>query len=408
VGRETSSAGQPCPGERRRSLPDRRSLLEFLRTEAGGGIVLLAAALAAVAWANGPWGEAYHRLWHHRLVVGPARWRLAGSLQHWVNDLLMALFFFVVGLEIKRELVTGELQDPRTAALPVLAAAGGMIVPAVVYTLVAGGGAAGRGWGIPMATDIAFAVGVLALLGRRVPRGLKLFVLTLAIADDIGAIVVIAVFYATAVHGAWLLAAVAVLALVPAARRAGVSRPAAYLPLAVAAWYCTYRSGVHPTIAGVALGLLTPAATVNGRDVLRRLERRLHPWSSYLVLPVFALANAGVALDVHALRAAAGSRVTWAVAIGLVVGKLLGIAGATAAVVRGRVGRPPPGVQGRHIIGAGALGGIGFTVSLFITGLAFHSEALQADAKIGILAGSLIAALTGAAVLARPAAGQRG
>jgi len=364
--------------------------------------------VAAVAWANGPWGDAYHRLWHHRLVVGPGPWRLAGSLQHWVNDVLMALFFFVVGLEIKRELVTGELQDRRTAALPVLAALGGMVVPAVVYTLVAGGGEAGRGWGIPMATDIAFAVGVLALLGRRAPRGLKLFVLTLAIADDIGAIVVIAVFYAAAVDGAWLLAAVAVLALVPAARRAGLSRPGAYIPLAVAAWYCTYRSGVHPTIAAVALGLLTPAATVNGRDVLGLLERRLHPWSSYLVLPVFALANAGVALDGHALRAAAGSRVTWAVAIGLVVGKLLGIAGATAAGVRGRVGRPPSGVTGRHVIAAGALGGIGFTVSLFITGLAFHSEALQAEAKVGILAGSLIAALAGAAVLARPAAGQHG
>jgi Na+:H+ antiporter, NhaA family len=280
-----------------------------------------------------------------------------------------------------------------------------LVVPAVAYAFVAGGGEAGRGWGIPMATDIAFAVGVLALLDRRVPRGLKLFVLTLAIVDDIGAIAVIAVFYARALDGAWLLAAVAALALVPAARRAGLSRPAAYI-LAVAAWYCTYRSGIHPTMAGVALGLLTPAVTVNGRDVLGVLEHRLHPWSSYLVLPVFALANAGVALDAHALRSAAESRVAWAVAIGLVGGKLLGIAGATAAAVRTRAGRPPPGVKGRHIIGAGALGGIGFTVSLFITGLAFDSEALQADAKVGILAGSLIAALAGTAVLARPAAGQ--
>jgi NhaA family Na+:H+ antiporter len=357
--------------------------------------------VAAVAWANSPWQGGYQDLWHHRLVVGSGSWAIRESVQHWVNDGLMALFFFVVGLEIKRELTVGDLRDRRAATLPVLAAVGGMALPAALFWLVAGPGEAARGWGIPMATDIAFAVGVLAVLGDRVPRGLKLFVLTLAIVDDIGAILVIALFYAATFDAAWLLGAAAALALVVAARRLGLSRPAAYTPLAVAAWYCTYRSGIHPTVAAVALGLLTPAGSVGGRPVLEDLEHRLHPWSSYLVIPLFALANAGVALDRQALTDAAGSRLTWAVVVGLFVGKLAGISGATAIGVRTGIGRLPAGVGAGHVIGAGAVGGIGFTVSLFIAGLAFDSQALQAQAKIGILAGSLVAALSGAAVLSR-------
>jgi NhaA family Na+:H+ antiporter len=252
-----------------------------------------------------------------------------------------------------------------------------------------------------MATDIAFAVGVLAVLGARVPRGLKLFVLTLAIVDDIGAIVVIAVFYTAGLKPAWLLAALGFLALVATGRRVGLGQPAGYVPMALLAWYCTYRSGIHPTIAGVALGLLTPAAPVRGRLVLEQLESRLHPWSSYVVIPLFALANAGVALDGQALADAVRSRLTWAVAIGLVVGKLAGISGAAAAAVRTSLGQLPSGVGFGQVLGASAVGGIGFTVSLFITGLAFRDETLQAQAKIGILAGSLLAALIGAAILIR-------
>jgi NhaA family Na+:H+ antiporter len=312
----------------------------------------------------------------------------------------MALFFFVVGLEIKRELVCGELRERRAASLPVMAAVGGMLLPATVFWLVVGSGEAARGWGIPMATDIAFAVGVLGVLGDRVPRGLKVFVLTLAIVDDIGAIVVIAVFYAGGVKADWLLGAVAVLALVVAARRF-VTSPLAYAPLALAAWYCTYRSGVHPTIAAVALGLLTPARPVAGRMVLEELEHRLHPWSGYLVIPVFALANAGVALNRGAITDAVASRLTWAVIVGLVLGKLVGIAGATLIGVRTGLGRLSAGLSAGHVMGAGAVGGIGFTVSLFITGLAFESETLQAQAKIGILVGSVVAALLGAAILSR-------
>ena len=384
------------------ALPDAgRALLEFLKTEGGGGVVLLVAGVVALVWANSPWQEAYQDFWHQEIGIGPPGWALQGSLQHWINDALMAFFFFVVGLEIKRELVSGELQEPRTAALPVIAAIGGMVVPVVLFWALAGSGEAARGWGIPMATDIAFAVGVLALLGRHAPRGLKVFVLTLAIVDDIGAILVIALFYAEQFEVGWLLGGVATLALVVVARRLGVNHPVAYIPLAVVAWYCTYRSGIHPTIAAVALGLLTPAGPVGGRPVLEDLERRLHPWSSYFVIPVFALANAGVALGGDAIGDAAGSRLTWAVIVGLVAGKLTGIAGATFIGTRTRLGQLPAGVGNIHIIGAGAVGGIGFTVSLFITGLAFSTEALQAQAKIGILVGSLLAAVLGAGILRR-------
>ena len=363
--------------------------------------MLLVAAAVALVWANSPWQDAYHDLWHHEIGIGPTGWELRESLQHWINDALMAVFFFVVGLEIKRELVRGELQEPRTAALPVIAAIGGMVVPVVLFRALAGSGEAARGWAIPMATDIAFAVGVLALLGRHAPRGLKVFILTLAIVDDIGAILVIAVVYAGQVEAGWLLGALGSLVVVVVARRSGVNHPVAYTPLAVVAWYCTYRSGVHPTIAAVALGLLTPAGPVGGRAVLEDLEVRLHPWSSYFVIPVFALANAGVALSGETIRDAAGSRLTWAVIVGLVAGKLTGIAGATFIGARTRLGQLPAGVGNVHIIGAAAVGGIGFTVSLFITALAFSTEALQAQAKIGILAGSLLAAMLGATILRR-------
>jgi Na+:H+ antiporter, NhaA family len=385
-----------------RALPDAgRALLDFLSTEAGGGVVLLLAALTALVWANSAWENAYHDLWQHEIAVGSGEWAVRETLQHWINDGLMALFFFVVGLEIKRELVCGELRDRPAAALPVAAAVGGMVVPVAVFWLVTGGGPTARGWGIPMATDIAFAVGVLALLGSRAPRPLKVFLLTLAIVDDIGAIAVIAVFYSAELEPGWLLGAAALLGLAVAARRLDRGWIVAFVPIAFLVWYCTYRSGIHPTIAGVALGLSTPVASVGGRPVLERLETRLHPWSSYFVIPVFALANAGVSLDGGLLGDALGSRLTWAVVVGLVAGKLVGIAGATMVTARSPLGQLPPGVGLRHVVGVGALGGIGFTVSLFITGLAFSDEALQAQAKIGIIAGSMLAVLVGTSVLIR-------
>ena len=385
----------PPEPRRRRIAP----LVDFLNTEAGGGVVLLLATVVAMAWANSPWSQSYADFWHTHVQVGPDAWDLDLDLHHWVNDGLMAVFFFLIGLEIKRELVVGELRDPRAALLPAVGALGGMVVPALVFIAVSGGGDFARGWGIPMATDIAFAVGVLALLGDRCPPGLKLFLLTLAIVDDLGAIAVIAIFYADGLSLTWLVAAIGALALAPLLRLAGAARSRAFVPVGLAAWYATYRAGVHPTIAGVALGLLTPAVEVKGRTVLEDLETKLHPWSSYAVVPLFALANAGVALG-DGLGDALTSRLTLAVAAGLVVGKTIGITGATFGALATGATRLPAGVDRRHVVGAGALGGIGFTVALFIASLAFPDEALEADAKVGILLGSVVSGALGATILA--------
>lgn len=374
-------------------------LRRFLETEASGGVALLAATVLALVWANSPWADAYEDLWHRNLTVGFGTWAISEDLRHWVNDALMTVFFFLIGLEIKRERVTGELQSATAFALPGIAAVGGMVAPALVYLAIVGGGEASRGWGIPMATDIAFAVGALTLTGRRVPNGLKIVLLTLAIIDDIGAIAVIALFYSAGVEIWWLLAAAACLLAVVALRLGRVGRPLAYVPVGVLAWYCTLRAGIHPTIAGVALGLLTPALPIGGRNVLQDLEQRLHPWSSYLIVPLFALANAGVHLGGGAWQKALSSRLTWAVAAGLLVGKIAGITSATWVALRLRLGTLSGAVQMGHVVGIGALGGIGFTVSLFIAALAFLTEGLQSEAKIGILLGSVAAALGGSVIL---------
>ena len=377
--------------------PRRAALAEFLHDEAASGVVLLVAVVVAVIWANSPWREEYFSLWHTEL-------RLAGieeDLQHWVNDGLMALFFFVVGLEIKRELVGGELSDRRAATLPALAAVAGAILPALLFLALAGGGGAASGWAIPMATDIAFAIGVLAVLGDRVSDGVKLLVLAIAVVDDIIAIAVIALFYSEHIALGWLAGAFAATALIVAMRHAGVTRIAFYVPVGIALWVATLESGVHATVAGVVLGLLTPAGLVGGRPVLEQLEHRLHPFTSFVVVPLFALANAGVYLGGGVLSAAVSSRVTWAVAIGLVLGKLLGVGGAIRAGLRTGAGVLPADVTDREVWGAAALAGIGFTVSLFIAGLAFDSPELQNQAKVGIFAASITGALIGALILAR-------
>ncbi len=377
----------------------RAALRAFLRMEASGGIVLVAAALVAVVWANSPAGDLYQAIWHIELRLGVGRFSLVEDLRHWVNDALMVLFFFVVGLEIKREVVTGELRDPRAATLPAVAALGGVVLPALLFLGLVGSGPGSRGWGIPMATDIAFAVGVLALLGDRVPGGAKLLLLSIAIVDDILAIGVIAVVYTQAVSLAWLAAAVGLLGLVAVLRRVGVVDVWPYVVVGVAVWLATFESGVHATIAGVALGLLTPAGEVGGRPVLQELEHRLHPVSAFVVVPLFALANAGVDLRGGALQAASQGRVALAVAVALLVGKTLGIGGAALLAQRSGIGALPRGVEARHVWGLAALGGIGFTVSLFVADLAYTAQELTDQAKVGIFAGSLLSALAGAVVL---------
>jgi NhaA family Na+:H+ antiporter len=410
-----------------------RPVVRFLQVEAAGGLLLLAATVIALLWANSPWSGSYDAFWHTAIRVEVGSFHIEEDLAHWVNDGLMAVFFFVIGLEIKTELTDGQLATARDAALPVIAALGGMIFAALLFTAVNAGGPGASGWGIPMATDIAFAVGVLALLGDRVPQGLKVLLLGLAIADDIGAIVVIAVFYSEGIGLGWLLAAVGGLALVVVLRRAQVWYTPAYVLLGVGVWLCMLKSGVHATIAGVALGLLAPArpllgqpdadriagdlsadADVTVEDVKRvgfelrgsispaeRFADTLHPWSSYLIVPLFALANAGIHLSADTLAETVRSPVTIGVIVGLVAGKLTGITVFSWMAVRSGVARLPDAVTWRHLTGMAMLAGIGFTVSIFIAGLAFDAPSSVDHAKIGILVGSTIAAVCGALVLRR-------
>jgi NhaA family Na+:H+ antiporter len=361
------------------------ALREFLATEQAGGVVLLLATIAALVWANSVWQHGYESLWSTDA---------AGlTLHEWVNDALMAVFFLVAGLEIKRELVAGELREPRRAAVPALAALGGMVVPALLYVAVTRSGHDLDGWAIPMATDIAFALGVFALVGDRVPSSLRLFLLTLAIVDDLGAIAVIAVFYSEGIDGAALGGAIAVVVVLVLLTRAGVRQWWMLGPLAIALWALVHASGVHATIAGVAFGLLMPV------DAIERLEGRLHPFTSFVVVPLFALANAGVHLTGDILRDASTSPITIGVVVGLVAGKVIGITGATWIASRAGLGGLPDDVEWRAFVGMTMVAGIGFTVSLFVTELAFGAGVLADRARIGVLAASAIAGTLGVLVL---------
>lgn len=412
----------------------------FLDVEASGGVLLLVATAAALIWANSPWSVSYDQLWHTTAGIEAGPLLLSLDLGHWVNDGLMALFFFVVGLEIKRELVTGQLVALRDAALPILAAVGGMVVPAALFLLLNAGGHGSGGWGISMATDIAFALGVLTLLGDRVPASLKVLLLGLAIADDIGAIVVIAVFYTDEIALRWLLGAAVGLVVVVLMRRARIWYLPAYVMVGTVVWACTLESGIHATIAGVALGLLTPArpllpeseadrvadrlstdADVTALEVrelgfelreavsvAERLELALHPWTSYGVIPIFALANAGIPLSVDSLTDAASSRITIGVVGGLVIGKLVGISAFAWLAVRLGLTRLPDDLGWRHVVGMAGIAGIGFTVSIFVAGLAYDDLGLQDEAKIGVLVASVLAAALGSVLLLLGAARSSG
>jgi len=421
-----------------------RPALAFTRLEAAGAIVLLAATVLALVWANSAWGESYFEFWDIHITFEVAGFHFDESLKHFVNDGLMAIFFFVVGLEIKRELVVGELNSVKKASLPAVAALGGMVVPAVIYVaFVASSGPtdAIAGWGIPMATDIAFSVGVIALLSTRVPIGAKLFLLALAIVDDIGAILVIAIFYTDDLAFTWLVVATGSVALIVVARKAGIRAGIFYLPLALLTWFAFLESGVHATVAGVILGLLVPArayysdvdfrrragwilerwdrdaaspqaharldqdalelAAIARESVspLERWEHSLHPWSSFLVIPLFALANAGVRfVDIDVIEAVT-SPVALGVSVGLIVGKPVGIALATWIGLKLNLGQLPRHTTFGHVIGLGFLAGIGFTVSLFISELAFRSSPdahlFTDEAKIGIFIGSIVAGVAG-------------
>jgi NhaA family Na+:H+ antiporter len=404
------------------------ALRRYLATEVGSGVLLAAATLVALVWANSPWGESYTRLWDTEVALRFGDAELSMDLRHWVDDGLMALFFLVVGLEVAREVTVGELRDRRTVTVPVIAALGGMVVPAAIYLSINAGGAGAAGWGVPMATDIAFVLGALALLGPRCPDHLRLFLLTVAIVDDIGAIVVIALFYADDVTLVPLLAAAALVGGLVVLRWLRIWRAPAYLLIGLALWAAVLESGVHPTIAGVLIGLLIatrPAAAASEAATYaralgeqasaqraqltrlaadaavspnERLQHLLHPWTSYAVVPLFALANAGIRLDLDTLRAAATSPVTIGVTVALVAGKSIGISLGTLAALRLRLGVLPGPVTRGQLAGGATLAGIGFTVALFIADLAFTDPALREQAVVGVLAGSLLAAALGWAV----------
>jgi len=384
----------------RRKRPRPRSvsavLKAFFETEASGGVLLVGAAMAALIWANSPVSDTYEGLWNRELTIGGPL-GISLSLRHWINDGLMAVFFFVVTLEIKREVTKGELKDARVALLPVGLAVGGMVIPALIYAAVNAGTPGARGWGIPIATDIAFAVGVLALVGSRAPASLRLLLLALAIADDLGAIVVIAAFYSEGIRLAWLgLAGGALLSLI-AIRRLGARSVWLYLPFGLAVWFAMSRSGIHPTIAGVVLALTVPASREE-EGSLEHLEHSLHPWASFLIVPLFALANSGIDVSLGRLIEASSSKVTIGVVLGLFAGKTLGIVMAAKVMTATRLVHLPEDLRFRHIAGLGAIAGIGFTVSLFIANLALE-DALLEQASLGVLAGSVLSALIGGGIL---------
>ena len=374
--------------------------------EAAAGVLLIAAAALALILANSPAAGFYHAALHHPLPWTPVA--PLADLHGWINDALMALFFFAVGLEIKREMLIGELSSPARRRLPMLAAAAGMAVPALVYLAVSGGEPALRpGWAIPAATDIAFAIGVLALLGRRAPPALRLLLLTIAIVDDIGAVAIIALVYTKAIDPLWLSGALACLAAIAALGRMQIGNGWSFAALAMLAWLCTLHSGVHATVAGVAAAMAIPLRLDAGGDSLPlRMEHALAPWVAYLILPLFGLANAGTELTStggHGLL----SPLPLAVAAGLVLGKQAGIFGAIWAACRFGLAQRPDGASWVQLWGMALLCGIGFTMSLFIAALAFPANPeLVEQAKLGVLAGSLVSAVAGYVVLRL--AGRRG
>ncbi len=419
----------------------------FIQMEASGGILLLLCAVAAIVWANSPFSAAYFHLWETHIALEIGHSMISMHLMHWINDGLMVIFFFMVGLEIKREMLTGELASPKKAALPIMAAIGGMIVPALFYTLFNAGTASAGGWGIPMATDIAFALGVVILLGKRVPLALKIFLTALAIVDDLGAVLVIAFFYTAELNLTSLAIGGGFLAALVAINRMGVRRPAPYIVLGIGLWVAFLQSGVHATISGVLLALTIPSTRKMGayafmaasRDLaykymgmsepnqkelkhgqeevvhelehackevsspLVRMEHALHGWVAFLIMPVFAFANAGVRFVGTDITAALTSHVTIGVIVGLFLGKQIGVTLFSWLSIRLGLAEMPSGTTWSQFYGVSLLAGIGFTMSLFVSNLAFTEAAMIDSAKLGILLASTIAGVAGWIMLSRSA-----
>lgn len=405
-------------------------LRAYLRTEAGGAALLLGAAVIALIWANSPWSDSYVELWHTRGIIEFGALGFDMSFGHWVNDGLMVVFFFVIGLEVRREWSMGELTDRQRAILPLVAGVGGMVVPVALYLLISPGGEAATGWGVVIGTDTAFLLGALALVGPACSTQLRIFLLTLTVVDDLVAVSVIGFAYSESLDLGSLAVALLCLVFLVLFDRFGVWRSWPYIVVVVFLWAATVASGLHPSIAGMAAGLLIPAYAARRQEVEgaaqlfaafrqspqpsvgydaktglaravsvnERLQVVLHPWTSYLVVPIFALANAGVDLRDGVLQDALTSPVTWAVVVGLVVGKTIGIGVATLGGQRLGMGRLPTGVAPGHVVGGAALSGIGFTVSLLIVELAFGDSVVGDEARVGVLLAAVLAVLLGAVV----------
>jgi NhaA family Na+:H+ antiporter len=414
---------------------------EFLHEETTSGLLLMGCAILALILANTALVHAYEHVLHTPVALNIAGWTLEHSLHHWINDGLMALFFFVMGLEIKREVLVGELSDARRAVLPVLAAIGGMVVPALIYYLTNRGGPAAAAWGVPMATDIAFAVGIMALLGKRVPATLITFLVALAIADDLGAVVVIAIFYTEQIFGTYLLIAGLLFGVLVIFNLSGIRKPLPYFLVGILLWLAMLKSGVHATVAGVLAAMTIPVkpkfnplrfslhvrelmdrfdsscrgdadllrneeqraivqALENGvhkvESTLQRLEHSMHLPVAFFIVPLFALANAGVPVDFANLGSVVSEPITLGVVVGLLIGKVVGIAGFSLVAVKLGIGELPAGTRPAHIVGVGLVGGIGFTMSIFIAELAFSGQPEQlVMAKTGILMASILAGFGG-------------
>ncbi|MFR9801074.1 Na+/H+ antiporter NhaA [Pseudonocardia sp. RS010] len=413
-----------------------RAARQFLRTESGSAVLLISAAVLALLWANLPLG--YETFWHTPLAVNLGEWSLSLDLRHWVNDGLMVLFFFSVGLEIAREITLGELRGFRALAAPAAAAVGGLVIPALVFLAFNAGTVAQNAWGITISTDTAVLLGVLALVGPRCPDQLRVFLLALAIVDDVGAVIAIAVFYTEQVDVLALLLAIVLFAALLGLRFARFWRTPFYALIGVVMWFAVLASGVHPSVVGVALGLLvntyaprrqdmrramivgktfildptpqralaTQAAVTEAVSPNERLQAKIQPWSSYVIVPLFVLANAGVVLDRETLGAAVASPLTWGIVVGLVLGKPIGVTIGTWLALRTGIGRVPDTLRWGQLFGGAGLSGIGFTVALFVTELALDDELLVSEAKIGILVGSVLAAVVGWLVFRL--AGERG
>ncbi len=418
----------------------------FMHAESTAGIILLISALAAVIWSNSPWSEQYFHLWEYEFSIAIGKYSITNSLHHWINDGLMAMFFFVVGLELKREIIAGELSDIRKAVLPLAAAAGGMVVPALIYLIFNPKGIPGDGWGIPMATDIAFALGIVSLLGKGVPFSLKIFLTALAIADDLGAVLVIAFFYTSDISFISLAVGGVLLLVLLLGNYLGVRKTLFYGIIGIGGvWLAFLMSGVHATIAGVLAAMVIPARTrideikfvghledqirefhtVPPNDVtllepeqyqiiakinrltnaaitpLQKLEHQLHPWVAYLVMPLFAFANSGIELNADVFGPGFFQGVSMGVLAGLVVGKFIGIVGVCWVMIKLRLASFPEDWRWSHLYGVALLAGIGFTMSLFITTLAFTDSWLITEAKVGIFVASLISGISGYLVLRR-------